>query len=392
MTGFLLQKNNPMHVSDAQCAAFTLVPHLFIFAMRVVCRMSEQRDQPREGDRWFVNARRVLFVSPPSATGDRLVWHTQFARTVLQPTDRVDCIRASTPSQFELDGTPVLAMKPPKKDGVGFKGGSAAHHEPALTHEAPLMELQTPAAQLQRKFAFAQEHSRMFTTTNKQLFQTPLVPDSTFCFCEYSFTRACSKRIGRCLAGTMATNPEGETSAIKEALEFLQWPLPTMSEERLILAEEDVTEDLTAETAVRWLFERDPSVVSDDTKARLAFIAAGYVPSTTDGTRALHVMWHTWVATHLGARNTWSDTVKEYMSSGHQLLLGYEPEGAAEHGDVQTSRKNPAMAMAMATWLWRMPPPFRNRGESRSRHTPPSTSVLARLWDTSKWFGREWLR
>lgn len=146
----------------------------------VMCRMSDSRSKPRDGDRWFVNARRVLFVSPPSATGDRYVWHTQSARALLQPTDRVDCIRASGSPRFEPDGTPGRALIPPKRDGLGFKGGSVTRHAPALARDDIPMELQTPAAQMQRKHAFAVEHTRMFTSTHKQLFPTPWVLDSTF--------------------------------------------------------------------------------------------------------------------------------------------------------------------------------------------------------------------
>ncbi len=149
-------------------------------ALLMVRRMSESHDTPRDGDRWFVNARRVLFVTPPSATGDRYVWHTQSARTLVQPTDRVDCIRASGSPRFEPDGTPKRALKPPKKDGVGFKGGSVRRHVPVLTGDDFRVDLQTPATQLQRKHAFAAEHTRMFTSTHRQLFPTPLVTGSMF--------------------------------------------------------------------------------------------------------------------------------------------------------------------------------------------------------------------
>lgn len=151
------------------------------------CRMSDSRSQPRDGDRWFVNARRVLFVSPPSTTGDRYVWHTQSARTILQPTDRVDCIQASPVAprqpQFTSDGTPAHSLKPPHRDGLGFKGGSATRHTPAL-EDIP-EELQTPILQQNRARAFAQEHTRMFTSTHKTLFQTPYTHDRTCCFAMY---------------------------------------------------------------------------------------------------------------------------------------------------------------------------------------------------------------
>jgi hypothetical protein len=52
-------------------------------------------------------------------------------------------------------------------------------HVPTLVDDTPV-ELQTPAAQFQRVRAFAEEHTRMFTSTNKQLFQTPLSVDRTF--------------------------------------------------------------------------------------------------------------------------------------------------------------------------------------------------------------------
>jgi hypothetical protein len=100
----------------------------------------------------------------------------------LQPTDRVDCIRASSSGhqpQFTTDGTPIHAIKPSTKVGVGFKGGSVVRHVPTLVDDTPV-ELQTPAAQFQRVRAFAEEHTRMFTSTNKQLFQTPLSVDRTF--------------------------------------------------------------------------------------------------------------------------------------------------------------------------------------------------------------------
>jgi len=130
----------------------------------------------------------------------------------------------------------------------------------------------------------------------------------------------------------MASGMEGETSAPVEVLEFLKLPMPDMEDERMLLTDEDVEEGLTAQAAVRLMYERDPSMVTQEVKARLAFIAAAYTPVTDEGSQALDLLWHTWVSMNLGARKTWSDAVRDYITSGNQFLLGLEPEGATDAG------------------------------------------------------------
>ncbi len=142
----------------------------------------------------------------------------------------------------------------------------------------------------------------------------------------------------------MASNSNEGTSTPLEVLEFLKWPLPTMAEEHMLLSDEDVVEGLTAEVALRLMYERDPSEVSQELKARLAFMAAGYTPVTEDGSQALQLLWHTWVSTNLGAPTKWSDAARDYITSGTQLLLGLEPEGAGvdDPSDLQAQDDPPA--------------------------------------------------
>jgi len=142
----------------------------------------------------------------------------------------------------------------------------------------------------------------------------------------------------------MASNSNEGTSTPLEVLEFLTWPLPTMAEEHMLLSDEDVVEGLTAEVALRLMYERDPSEVSQELKARLAFMAAGYTPVTEDGSQALQLLWHTWVSTNLGAPTKWSDAARDYITSGTQLLLGLEPEGAGvdDPSDLQAQDDPPA--------------------------------------------------
>jgi hypothetical protein len=133
-------------------------------------------------------------------------------------------------------------------------------------------------------------------------------------------------------AGAMASLPAGGASEAVETLDFLKWPMPSFDEERLLMEDSEVGELLPAHVAVRIMYTRDPEHASNEVKARLAFIAAGYVPVTEEGHQALMYLWHSWVATNLGSRTLWSDNVKEYITAGTQLLLGLEPD-FPEHPD-----------------------------------------------------------
>jgi hypothetical protein len=300
--------------------------------------MSGSRDTPSEGDRWYVNVRRVLFVTPPSTDGVRYVWHTQYARSRLQPTDRVDCIRASPGAvlrpEFGPDGAPLHSMKPPSKGGVGFKGGSVAQHVPAL--DLTPMDLQTPAVRSQRVEEFAREHARMFESTQRHLFQTPETLDRTLLvFNMPSLGRTLTSRALPC-AGAMASSGAaatvGETSNAQEELEFLKWPIPAFEEEKPFLVDTEVSEELAPAEAVRLMYMSDSQHASDDVKARLAFIAAGYTPLTDSGSQALNSLWHSWVASNLGPHRSWSETVRQYITAGNQLLLGLEPDLPEQQG------------------------------------------------------------
>jgi hypothetical protein len=88
----------------------------------------------RNGDKWYVNHKRVLLVSREGGDDNtaRTVYHTNYAKAILKPTDLAWCSKAPTPKPgepsplpiFDINGAPFGANF--TGQGLGFKGGSGA--------------------------------------------------------------------------------------------------------------------------------------------------------------------------------------------------------------------------------------------------------------------------
>jgi len=122
----------------------------------------------------------------------------------------------------------------------------------------------------------------------------------------------------------MATERVGAPESSPLVAFLSQDHLTPYDRERLLLGEDEMTESLSAEEALSWMYERDFSQLSSESAAKIAFVAAGYVPKSEEEFQAFEAFWQAWVRSALGSRLSWTGEVKSYLSAGIRIMAGLE--------------------------------------------------------------------